>query len=244
MFDLRCKKNGNPLVIGHRGALALAPGNTFPALEAGVANGADMLEIDVQLSADGEVMLFHDFDLQHTAGISGHIGEHSAEMLRTLDVGSSFDPKFKGTTIPALSEVLSWAKGHVPLMIEVKHEPVRDDALEEKTVRLVEDYDMVDEVVIISFDQFALARVKQLNPGIATSFVYIGRYRNPLCLVDGLELDALSPATNFLTPEEVNMIHRAGYACSPGGLWWDYPLLKAWNVDTVSSNDPSIVQFH
>jgi hypothetical protein len=64
---------------------------------------------------------------------------------------------------------------------------------------------------------------------------------NPLAVVNGLSLAALSPATNFMTREEVQMIQTAGYACSPGGWWWDYPTLLEWGVDTISSNDPASV---
>ncbi len=243
MFDLRQRKNGRPLLVGHRGAADVAPGNTFPALEAGLAGGADILELDVQLTADKRVVLFHDDNLLNKAGVDGRIGEFTADYLQTLDVGSYFDESFAGTQIPLLDEVLAWAKGRIPLMIELKHGPVFEPKLDERTVRLVEAHDMEDEVVFISFDQFALQRVKRLNPHIAAGFIYLGRLLNPLAQVEGLELDFMCPATNWLTPEEVKLIHDAGYACSPGGFWWDYPTLIEWGVDTISSNNPAAVDY-
>jgi glycerophosphoryl diester phosphodiesterase len=239
MFDLKQRKNGRPLLVGHRGAMAVAPENTLPALAAGLAGGADMLELDVQLTADNQVILFHDTTLEAKAGLPGHIADYTAEFLQTLDVGHWFDAAFAGTRMPLLAEVLAWAKGRVPLMIELKHGPIFDPALDEATAALIADFNMVDEVVITSFDYFALQRVKQQQPGITTSAIYVGRFLDPLALFTDLVVDALSPATDFLTQAEVQRIQQAGYACSPGGFWWDYPTLLGWGVDTISSNDPA-----
>jgi glycerophosphoryl diester phosphodiesterase len=239
MFDLKQRKNGRPLLVGHRGAMAVAPENTFPALAAGLSGGADILEIDVQLTADNQVILFHDTTLAQKTGINGHIADYPAEFLQNLDVGGWFAPAFAGTTMPLLVEVLAWAKGRVPLMIELKHGPIFNPTLDRLTVNLIADFNMVSEVVITSFDHFALQRVKQKQPDLATSAIYIGRFLNPLALFTGLDLDALSPATDFLTRAEVRLIQQAGYACSPGGFWWDYATLLAWGVDTISSNDPA-----
>lgn len=242
MFDLRKSTNGRPLLVGHRGAMDVAPENTLPAFEAGLNGGADILELDVQLTADEQVILFHDTDLFAKTGVHGKIGDYTAEYLRTLDVGSYFAPRYVGTKMPLLHEVLLWAKGRIPLMIELKHGPVFDPELDKRTVRLIEEYDMIDEVVVTSFDQFALQRVKNLNPDIATSFIYVGRFFNPVDLVKEFKIDSLSPATDFMTREEVEMIQSAGYACSPGGFYWDYDTLLEWGVDTISSNNPGAFQ--
>ena len=243
MFDLQVRKNGRPLLVGHRGALEVAPENTMPAFAAGLAGGADILELDVQLTADNQLIIFHDTTLEAKFKLPGMIGDYAAEFLRSLDVGSQFDGRFANTHMPFLSEVLAWAKGRIALMIELKHGPVFDPALDEGVVGLVEDYGMSGEVVLISSDQFALQRVKRLNSRIATSFIFSGRLLNPLGLVEGLDVDALSPRTDLLTREEVALIHAAGYACSPGGFWWDYPTVVAWGVDTISSNNPAAIRW-
>ncbi len=242
MFDLRQTTNGRPLLVGHRGAMDVAPENTMPAFEAGLLGGADILEMDVQLTADKRVILFHDTDLFVKTGVHGKICDYTAGFLRTLDVGAYFDPKYAGTRMPLLDEILRWAKGNIPLMIELKHGPVFDPELDERTVRLIEAHDMVEEVVLTSFDQFALQRVKGLNPNIATSFIYVGRFFNPVDLVKEFQIDSLSPATDFMTREEVQLIQSAGYACSPGGFYWDYDTLLEWGVDTISSNNPGAFQ--
>ncbi|MEZ4643375.1 MAG: glycerophosphodiester phosphodiesterase family protein [Chloroflexota bacterium] len=242
MFDLRQRRNGRPWLVGHRGAMAVAPENTMPALTAGLAAGADLLEIDVQLTADKQVILFHDTTLTAKTGVSGMIGDYTAEFLQTLDVGTHFSADFAGTRMPLLDDVLAWAKGRVALMIELKHGPVFAPELDKTTVDLIAKHGMEDHVVITSFDQFALKRVKAINPHLATSFIYIGHFLDPLALVQDLQVDALSPATDYLTQAEVELIHNAGYACSPGGFWWDYSQLLSWGVDSISSNDPASLQ--
>lgn len=243
MFELRREKNGRPLLVGHRGAMDVAPENTLPAFEAGLAGGADLLELDVQLTADEQVILFHDTDLQYKTGIRGQIGNFTAEYLRTLDVGSHFDPQFVGLQMPLLDEVLAWAQDRAALMIELKHGPMFDPRLDRHVVRLIEQHEMVNQVVLISFDQFALRRVKQLNPNLTASLIYVGRFCDPLALIGDTPFDALSPATDFLTLEEVQLIQKSGYACTPGGFYWDYPKLLAWGVDTISSNNPGAFKF-
>ncbi len=243
MFDLCQSTNGRPLLVGHRGAMDVAPENTMSAFRAGLAGGADILELDVQLTADKQVIVFHDTDLRLKTPVAGQIAEYKADYLRTLDVGRYFNADFTGERMPLLAEVLAWAKGRVALMIELKHTPPYfNPELDLCTVALIEKYDMVDEVIVTSFDQFALRRVKRLNPDISTSLIYVGRFCNPLNLISRFEVDALSPSTDFMSQDEVKLIQAAGYACSPGGFYWDYDTLLAWGVDTISSNNPASVR--
>lgn len=243
MFDLRQSTNGRPLIVGHRGAMAVAPENTLPAFEAGLDGGADILELDVQLTADDQVIVFHDTDLGAKTGVRGQVRDYPADFLRRLDVGRYFDDAFAGLCMPLLEEVLAWAKDRVALMIELKHTPPHfDPALDRHTVTLIEKHGLVDDVVITSFDQFALQRVKAMNPHLTTSFIYVARFCDPVALVQDMAVDSLSPATDFLSRQEVASIQAAGYACSPGGFYWDYPTLLDWGVDTLSSNDPAQLQ--
>lgn len=241
MFDLRERKNGRPLLVGHRGAMDIAPENTMLSFAKGLEGGADILELDVQLTADNQVIVYHDIELQTKTNARGMIHEHPAAFLTTLDVGSHFDPAFAGLTMPLLDEVLAWAKGKVALMLELKHGPYFNAELDKAVVSLIHDHDMKEEVVVFSLDQFALKRIKLLDPGIATSFLYQARLLDPFAIVRDLQVDGLSPTTDFLSKEIVDLVHEAGYFCSPGGFWWDYPTLIEWGVDSISSNNPAAV---
>lgn len=110
----------NVLVCAHRGASASAPENTLAALRLAIEQGADMIEIDVQLTADGCPVLFHDDALGRTAPGTGRIGEHTLEDLRSLDTGSWFGPAYAGQGIPTLAEALAEVGGRLPLNIELK----------------------------------------------------------------------------------------------------------------------------
>lgn len=96
-----------PLQIGHRGAAGLAPENTLAALRAAARAGAEMVEFDVRLSADGRPVLFHDDDLDRTSNGSGPVESHTRAVLSMLDAGSWFGPTFAGEPIPTLEQALS-----------------------------------------------------------------------------------------------------------------------------------------
>ncbi len=100
-----------PLVFAHRGAKRVAPENTLPAFEAAIRLGADGVELDVQYSSDGKLVIFHDFNLEKTSNGTGRVVSHTFDDLRKLDAGSHFSPEFAGTQIPTLDEVLDLAQG-------------------------------------------------------------------------------------------------------------------------------------
>ncbi len=114
------------LVIGHRGASAEAPENTLPAFQRAVEEGADALELDVQVTADDVAVVLHDLTLDRTTGASGPIALRRWDELRDVDAGyrfttdgAAFPFRGKGVRIPALIEVLA-AFPDVPLLIEIK----------------------------------------------------------------------------------------------------------------------------
>lgn len=177
------------LVIAHRGASNEAPENTFAAFEKAVGMKADMIELDVQLSADGIPVVFHDEWLEdHTDG-SGRIMDLNLESIKKLDAGSWFSSEFSGERIPSLEEVLIWAKQRILLNIEIKSESVRREpagGVEEKVIRLVVKHEMQKQVLISSFSYKALDRINRADHGIVTSVLYnrtFSRKKSPADLV-------------------------------------------------------------
>jgi glycerophosphoryl diester phosphodiesterase len=130
-------------VIAHRGASAEAPENTLPAFEAAVLRGADALELDVRLTADGAPVVIHDDTLDRTTDRSGLVRSHTLAELRSVDAGARFTPDqgrtypYRGgdTRIPTLGEVL-WAFPRMPVLLEIK-EPEAQEAV--RKVLLQED---------------------------------------------------------------------------------------------------------
>lgn len=109
-----------PKVIGHRGASATAPENTLPAFEQAFKEGADGVECDVRLTADGQVVCLHDADTLRVAGTAMLVEEHSYEELQQLDVGAGKSAAFTGTRIPLLSELMAKVPPGKKLLVELK----------------------------------------------------------------------------------------------------------------------------
>ncbi len=238
MLKLQKADTRRTVVLGHRGAEALAPENTMAAFEAGLRAGADMLELDVQLTADDRVIVFHDFTLGRKTSDPRWVRDVTWEEIRQLDVGSWFDPRYTDQRVPLLEEVLAWAKGRVPLCIDLKTGFAFNHRLEERVVELVERNQMVDQVVIIAWDQFALRRVKALNPEIATGVALCGRFVDLIPLARSLEVNWLSLWWEHSTPEEVAQAQEAGLAINLVMFLPDYAEAVHMGVDIVEARDP------
>ena len=151
------------LVIAHRGAAGRAPENTLAALAAAIEDGADLLEIDVQETIDGEVVVIHDSDFMKIAGDPRKVWDITYEETRAIDIGSWFAPEFSSERLPTLEEVLELARGKARVDIELKYYG-HDEQLEARVVSIVEDTGMVPEVVIMSLNQAAIRKVRTLRP--------------------------------------------------------------------------------
>ena len=153
----------NVAVIAHRGAAGRAPENTIAAVRAAIEDGADWIEIDVQESSDGEVIVVHDSDLMKLAGVDRKIWEMSLEELKRIDIGSWFGKTFSAERIPTLSEVLDEVRGKAHLLIELKYYG-HDQHLEEGVIRAVEDAGMVEEVAFMSLKRAGIEKLQKLRP--------------------------------------------------------------------------------
>ncbi|QTF94251.1 glycerophosphodiester phosphodiesterase family protein [Halomonas sp. BM-2019] len=120
--------------IAHRGSSMAAPENTLAAVERAIQDGADYVEIDVRLTADDEVVLFHDRSLTRLTGDPRNLGELTREELESFDVGSWFGDAFQGERIPGLDETLAAVRGRSVLMIDLKPDPGREVALVEGVI--------------------------------------------------------------------------------------------------------------
>jgi glycerophosphoryl diester phosphodiesterase len=173
------KPAGAPLVIAHRGASGLVPENTCLALTTAIALGADMVEVDVQLSRDGYPVIFHDWHLARARCSAQYsrkalktlrIGDLKLKDLKHLDVGSWKHRKFAGLPIPTLVEVLSLCGGKIALNLEVKiPSPDGDDARVRHTMidqlgEALTSYPFPESVLISSFDEEVLELARAVFP--------------------------------------------------------------------------------
>lgn len=150
-------------IIAHRGAAAARPENTLAAVEKALEDRADWIEIDVQETADGEVVVTHDSDFMKQAGVPLKVWEATLDDLAKIDIGSWFDPAFADARVPTLRDVLETAKGRGRVLIELKYYG-HDDRLEERVVQIVEDTGMTDDVMIMSLKRAGVAKMQALRP--------------------------------------------------------------------------------
>jgi glycerophosphoryl diester phosphodiesterase len=236
-----------PLNFAHRGASYDAPANTLAAFLLAAEMGADGVELDVHLSKDGEVVVIHDFSLESTTDGQGQVRDHALTELRELDAGSWFDPAFAGQRIPTLQEVVD-AVGHRLLInIEIKTNKLRDDALTAEVVRLVEDNNLSDRVIVSSFSPLALRSVRQANPTIPIGQLYDPEQSLVLrkaWLRHFIRPDALHPHCSVVDAKYVRWAREKGYrvhvwtADDPGEM----RQLVADGVDLIITNRPDLLR--
>ena len=229
------------LVIGHRGAEALAPENTWAAFQAGYSAGADLLEFDVQLTRDGEAIIYHDFTLKPKLGDPRWVRDVAWADLRGLDVGSWFGPAYAGERIPRFLDVLDWARGRIPLQVDLKHgfaDP-DDDRLEMLSLDLIDRSGMEGQVVISSWDRVALARIRARNPAIALSVNLRERVADPVARVTPTTARWVTVFWPQTDRRIVSCLQEAGLAVSLANLFTaDYAAALRLGVDAVTATDP------
>ena len=209
-----------PLVWGHRGASAEAPENTLAAFELAQQRGADGVELDVQRCASGEVVVMHDESLGRTTGFAGLVRETPWRILRTLDAGARKAPRWAGTRVPLLAEVL----GATALLVnvELKCDRWDDGGLTKETIRCVHEAGAAGRVLLSSFNPVCLARARALGPEIARALLFEADAAWPLrnaILAPGLGLAALHPQAVLASQRRVSLWRRLGYS------------VAAWTVD-------------
>ena len=193
------------LVTAHRGSSGRAPENTMAALRLAVEDGAQYVEFDVMETGDGQVVVFHDTDLERVTGVKAKIWEKTAAELAELDNGSHFDPRFSDERIPTLDDFLAFAKGRVRLNIEVKpHE--REKGLAKSVVEAVRRHGMQDDVIITSNNYPILQRIRALDPELRIGSIIAAR----LGRVETLDVDFYSVQPKIATVAFVRNAHADG----------------------------------
>ncbi len=211
----------NPWIrIAHRGASGIAPENTLAAFKKAIEIGVDAVELDLQGTADRQVVVIHDALLDRTTDQSGQIKDISLETIKKADAGTWFDPKFAGESVPTLTEALVSIADNAIALLEIK-----DVSITESVVRIVQKMDMVEQSVIISFNTSAIQTVRSLEPRLPTGYI-IGSKENiepiQLCQQLGLLGSSLLNVDHRLVTEDfIYEIRRRGIT-----LW-------CWTVDDI-----------
>jgi glycerophosphoryl diester phosphodiesterase len=242
------------MILAHRGGCALGPENTVAAFDLGLQAGADGLELDVHLSADGVVVVHHDATLDRTTSHAGPLAACTAAELARMDAGCRFsrDGEFpfreRGIGIPSLREVLDRYPG-VPIVIEMK---VDTPAMGEAVAREVRLANAIDRVCIAGYGARAASAARAALPGVASSAthaevrvaVYRGLAGWPVRDVayGGYQVPERNGVVRIVSSRFVRDAHQAGLKVQ---VWTvddagDMQRLLEWGVDGLISNRPDL----
>jgi len=194
-------------ITAHRGASADYPENTMAAFIGAKELGADWIELDVQQTKDGQIVVLHDANLKRVAGVDLNVYDATYDEISDLDVGSYKDARFAGEKVPLLEDVIKWAKANqMRLNIELKPTGYETD-IEKRVVDLIRKYNFANECMVSSLFYNMLEKVKEIDPDITTVYVL------SLAFGDVTELaaaDYFSIEATSITKEMVSRVHAAG----------------------------------
>ena len=186
--------------VAHRGSSGTAPENTMAAFSEALESGAMMIETDVQFTADGEIIAFHDFSLDRLANGPKDEEEFTYSSVKDLDVGSWFDPKFEDERIPKLEDILKLLSGKTYLDLELKTRKGKesDDNLK-KLIRTIYDYGFEDKMMFCSFNYGLLQRIKEIDKKLHIGAIKLpDDYTLPSELARTIKIDAFICALDEL----------------------------------------------
>ena len=213
------------MVVAHRGFSGAPPENTLAAFRKAIEVGSDMIELDIQLSKDGKIVVIHDETLERTTNGRGRVADLTFRELRDLDAGSWFDAQFSGEKIPTLQEVLELAKGKALVNIEIKNPshgkyPIAD--LAAKVLRMVRDERMLTRVIFSSFNPASLEYIRNHEPRAWVALLFHRDWNSLTDLPGEKEYEVLNLRNSYLSKAKIAKIHQEG---------------KRVNVYTVNSEE-------
>jgi glycerophosphoryl diester phosphodiesterase len=232
-----------PQIFAHRGAKSVAPENTLPAFARALEMGVDGVELDVQCSADGQLVVIHDFQVDRLTDGAGAVSSFSVADLQQLDAGSHFSAEFAGTQIPTLLQVLDLLQDRCRINIEIKtHDPTGGEEVDH-LAQLIRQRDLYQQAIVSSFNPVSLIKLRWLEPQVALGLLYV--HRLPAHLQNAwlspiIAPQALHPHHDMVDRAHVDWAHDAGYAVN---TWTvndvdEAQRLAALGVDVIMSDVP------
>lgn len=218
------------LRIGHRGAKAYEPENTLRSFKKALKLGVNAVELDVRRTKDNALIVIHDEAVDKTTDGSGLVKELTLEDIKELSTD-------KGEKIPTLEEVLDFLDRKVKILIELK-----EKGLEERVLDMILDRGLEEDVIIVSFHEEALMKVRELNGKVETGLIYV-RHKNPLEKAKELGVKYLLPLYHFTHTSDVEKAHGEGLKVI---VWTinkqeEVPKYIEKGVEGIASDKPDIL---
>ena len=183
--------------IAHRGASGYEPENTIRSFERAIELKADMIEFDVRESIDGHLVVIHDETVDRTTDGTGLVSMKTLTQLKEFDAG-------EGEQIPTVQEVLELGKDRTQFVLELKQ-----DGVEDKVISLLNSFDLVEDVFIVSFKPKRLKMIKELESRVKTGLIILAAI-NPVQLTKNCGADFIAPYHKFITKSLVENAKLSG----------------------------------
>ncbi len=234
--------------VAHRGATGYAPENTIAAFDLAVEMKADYIEIDVQRSKDGKLVLIHDTTVDRTTDGTGKVGDLTYDQLRSLDAGSWKGEQFAGEQIPTFEEILERYRGKVGILIELKA-PELYSGIEEQVAEALKERNLDkpqnEKIIIQSFNFESMKKVNDLLPKVPVGVLTSNRADTTAEALQEFSTyaDWFNPSYGIVTEELVNQVHSLGMKI---GSWTvrsqeAADFLFEMNVDAIITDYPDYV---
>lgn len=199
------------LRIAHRGAAGTRPELTRPAFERALEIGVDMIELDVQLTRDGRLVVLHDRQLGRTLSGEGPVRDRTLAELQALDAGSWFDARWAGATVPALDDVLEWTAGRAELNVEIKSPPADWAATADALLLLLSASGRLERTIISSFQMGALSEVRARSRAARLGVLWQTTDFDPMWIeAQSLDAVAVHPLWSLVDAELIAEAGRQG----------------------------------
>ena len=231
------------LIHAHRGSSDSRPENTMEAFSLAVEEGADMIELDVHLSKDGEIVVAHDARLERVSDGTGCINDFTVKELKSLNFNKLF-PESPVCRIPTLSEVFSLIKpASTGLNIELKTIERIYFELPEKLVSLAKEYGLEERIIYSSFNHYSLVQIKKIKADAKTGLLYNLGLVDPWVYANYIHAHAIHPHYYIIAalPETVERCHEHGLKVN---VWTvdsgeAVKMMLNYGVDGIITNSPA-----
>lgn len=228
------------MLIGHRGAAAQAPENTAAAIRAALASGVEMIEMDVQLTRDRRLVVFHDARLDRTTNGTGWLSHWRYRALAGLDCGSWFSPRFANERLLLLSEAVRMIPS--PTLINLELKATRHERfVVQRVVRCVRWTRVARRVLVSSFSSSLLARVQRMQPRLARALICRKYPALALRQARALGCVALHPHQSLASAAVIAQVHRHGLRVHVWTVDRPAEARRLWRlgVDGIFTNAPA-----
>jgi len=169
-----------PLIIAHRGDQSSAPENTLAAFRRALAAGADGVELDVRLTLDGQLVVFHDGRLDRTSNGCGLVNEHTLAEVKSLDVGAWFSPEFRREAAPTLDEVFETLPHDFLVNVEMKVLIKGMKLIAQRVAETILRHQRLSSTLVASFNPMALCYLRSIEPRIARGYIWSKHHPLPI----------------------------------------------------------------